>query len=378
MGEAPVDVAVVGGGVTGGAAACAFASRGARVRLFERRDLTRDPNRGDALEPATMRALEEIGAMPALDRRGARWARQIIFTDGAERRSARRELGPNARFVLNHAEIEAALLEAATGHGAEACWEAVRSVRREGGAWMIETAGGVHRARLLVGADGHRSLVRQAAGIEFPGHDYDHAVVILHAETPSWMADDAAWMIHHRRGGVILLPTTPAGRCRLVVTVPRDEAAGWLKGSDAERLAILGAPSSRLSDLRLVRVGGSHVYQVERRHAARYVGEGLALAGDAAHVTHPMGGWGMNIAIRDAAALAALAAPAVRGGDAEALQAALRRYEHGQRPRNARILRAAHLWAKLMAPGPVGYQVGLAILGILARARPSGPLPLLR
>src|SRR5262249_45324982 len=113
-----VEIAIVGGGVAGAAAAGAFARAGVPVVLFERRDLVRDPNRGDNLHPPTRALLERWGAVDLLRRRGAFDVRFFVLTDTPRRRQARFELSPRPLLVLNHAEIEAGLLEFATAHGA--------------------------------------------------------------------------------------------------------------------------------------------------------------------------------------------------------------------------------------------------------------------
>src|SRR6202008_3321939 len=101
-----LDVGIVGGGVAGAAAACAFAIRGASVALFERRDLARDPNRGDVLHPGTVAILERLGAVPALRARGAFDARYVTFTDATGLLAARFATWRRPTLILNHADIE--------------------------------------------------------------------------------------------------------------------------------------------------------------------------------------------------------------------------------------------------------------------------------
>src|SRR5262249_57034195 len=110
------EVVVVGGGVAGAAAACAFARAGVPLVLFERRDLVRDPNRGDNLHPPTLALLERWGVVALLRERGAFDVRSFVLTDAPRRRQARFELSPRPFLVLNHAEIETALLEFAVEH----------------------------------------------------------------------------------------------------------------------------------------------------------------------------------------------------------------------------------------------------------------------
>jgi ubiquinone biosynthesis UbiH/UbiF/VisC/COQ6 family hydroxylase len=376
--EESVDVAIVGGGVAGGAAACAFTARGFSVAVFERRDLARDPNRGDALEHETALALEKLGAKAELERRGAHWVKSIVFTDGGEKAMVRAELGENSRFVLNHAEIEAGLLAVAEGRRARIIAKPVTSVERSGAAWRVIAEGDTVSARLLVAADGAKSMIRDRQGIEMSGHEYEHSIVILHAPRPEWLSEDVAWFIIHAHGGIFVLPTTPRDRCRLVVTVPRPEATSWMKEEDDELRARLARRCERLGDLKLERLGGSHVYHVARRHAARYVGEGLALIGDAAHVTHPMGGWGMNLAIRDAATLSDVVGPALASGSSAALQEKLAEYDRVHRRENEKTMSIAHRHSKFLAPNAFTYAIARSALAVFSQVKGTRSLPLLR
>lgn len=366
------DVVVVGGGVAGGAVACAFAIAGLRVTLFERRDLMRDPNRGDVLHPPTRALLDRWGAVEVLRKRGAFDMRYVVFTDAPRRTQVRFDMCHQPLLVLNHAEIETALLEFAAGHGAAVQGGAVRAVRRQGDHWAVETDNGLTAtARLLVGADGAGSLVRQAADIPVARKKYATAIVVLHAARPPWLDSDTSCFILHPAGEIVLAPTSPEGRCRVIATVRADEAASWMVADEAELRRRLGQRDPQCGDLTVERRGGSHLYPLIQQHAARYVGEGLALIGDAAHVTNPFGGQGMNLAIQDAAALADNCAPVLRQGAGDtALTAALAAYERRRRPINTRALREANRGAWLTAPGRARYELARAVLAALSAVPP--------
>src|SRR5262249_45863460 len=96
------DVGIVGGGVAGAAAACALVGSGVSVTLFERRDLSRDPNRGDNLHPGTLTILQRWGALPALRERGAFDSRYLTFTDATGLLCARFATWRRPVLILNH------------------------------------------------------------------------------------------------------------------------------------------------------------------------------------------------------------------------------------------------------------------------------------
>src|SRR5262249_21596424 len=209
---------------------------------------------------------------------------------------------------------------------------------REGEVWTIDTGGGPPtRARLLIGADGAGSFVRRAAGIEVKRSEYGHVIVVLHADRPGWLSPDAIWFGMHPSGPFLLSPTTPPGRCRVITAVPAEEAGRWKSATEPElRRLLADHHPSWCADLDVQRRGGSHVYHPVRQPARRYVSEGLALVGDAAHATPPFGGQGMNLAIADAAALTALVGPMLPARSRpSAIAEALRSYERRRRPQNA-------------------------------------------
>jgi 2-polyprenyl-6-methoxyphenol hydroxylase-like FAD-dependent oxidoreductase len=358
------DVAIVGGGLAGASAAFAFAQQGCSVRLFERRDLARDPNRGDILHPPTVAVVRRLGLLDVLDARGAIGLRQVtvVSPDGQLATQPHTE----EYRILNHAEMEAVILDAADAQGATVHNDPVRSLVRDGDSpdagWLVETDNGTTRARLLVGADGADSLTRRTLGIEYAEvHEYDHWIVVLHANRPSWLEPESGWTLYHPDGAVFILPTTPEGRIRVIVIVPREEAKEWMTSSEAELARRLGERHPNLGGLDVTKRGGSHVYRLKRTHAERYTGPHVALVGDAAHTTHTMGGQGLNIAIQDSVKLAEIVEPVLQDADAteDALASALKEYEEIRRPINTATLKQAD-WASQMAgPGQEAYEFAL-------------------
>ncbi len=369
-----VDVAVIGGGVAGAAAACAFGAAGLRVAVLERRRAGHDANRGDALHRSVVAPLERWGALAELERRGAFWVRQVTFTAPRGRPSVRVRLDRNPLLMLAHADIELGLAAAALRHGADLRATAVAGLERDGPGWALRCGDGLLRARLVVGADGGGSLARRAAGIGVARRDYGESTVVLHAPRPPWLEADAGWAMVHPEGSVLILPTTPAGSCRVVALVRTDQLAAWRGASEDELAARLAGRGAMLRGLEVRRAAGSHVYHLARQHAERYWAPGLALVGDSAHVVHPGGGQGMALAVHDVAALAEQALPALRAGGSAELSAALERYQRRRRGLNARAIARADRSARLTRPGARAYAASRLALaacslapGLLAR-----------
>lgn len=352
------DVAVIGGGLAGTSAAVAFARQGCSVRLFERRDLTRDPNRGDILHAPTVEIARELEVLDLLEERGAGRFRGLRLHDPFGAFDSVSEIRES--WLLNHAEMEAAFHEAALARGVDVHNDLVTELDHDApDRWLLGTSDGSTTARFLVGADGAESLTRRTLDIPLAeSREYDNWIVVLHSPTPSWLEADHGWTLPHPDGTVWMLPTTPVGRHRVIISIHRDDTRDWMTSSEDELSRRLAERHPPLSELELNKRGGSHVYRIKRTHAASYSGPRVALTGDAVHTLHPAGGQGLNIAIQDSAKLAELVGPLLRDGEpsADVLGAALEDYEQTRRPINQGAMTMSHAQAMMAGPGQEAYE----------------------
>ena len=156
-------------------------------------------------------------------------------------------------------------------------------------------------ADLLVGADSADSFVRTAAGIEARETPYGQTAVVANFACERGHENIAyQWF---QGGPVLALLPLPATQVSMVWSVPDDEAAR-LQALDADALALEVATASKntLGGLRLTSAVKS--FPLRRIAAGRMVLPHLALAGDAAHVIHPLAGQGLNLGLQDARVLA--------------------------------------------------------------------------
>lgn len=191
------------------------------------------------------------------------------------------------------------------------------------------------RAQVLVAADGARSPIRQQAGIGTHGWQYWQScitAVIRPERSHQNIAREHFWS----SGPFATLPL-PGNRCQIVLTAPHAEAKHWLDVEEATFLAELERRyDGQLGRLQLV--GQRFLFPVQLMQSDRYTQSRLALVGDAAHCCHPVGGQGLNLGIRDAAALAEVLQTAhQQGQDLGSLQV-LRRYERWRKLENLTIL----------------------------------------
>ncbi|UXZ54708.1 UbiH/UbiF/VisC/COQ6 family ubiquinone biosynthesis hydroxylase [Halomonas sp. 7T] len=156
-------------------------------------------------------------------------------------------------------------------------------------------------ARLIVGADGARSTLRELAGIDVTSYDYHQRAMIINVET-ELPQQDVSWQVFTPTGPIAMLPL-PGHRASLV-WYDREETTKAREQLDDDALttAIEMAFPRRLGNL--TRIVAKASFPIKRQHAQRYIGKRLALIGDAAHVVHPLAGQGLNIGLHDADTLA--------------------------------------------------------------------------
>lgn len=216
--------------------------------------------------------------------------------------------------LLRHALRESALAEAGIALHAPA--RALAIERDETGARVTLDDGTILAAPLLVGAEGRRSPIREAAGIPIARWSYDHVAIVATIAHPR-DHESTAYEIFYPTGPFAVLPMRDGedGRHRSAIV--------W-SVKTAEAPATLALPERALTREIERRMGGflgeialagpRFSYPLGFHHAARIVDRRLALAGDAAHGIHPIAGQGLNLGFRDVAALAEILVEGARLG----------------------------------------------------------------
>jgi 2-octaprenyl-6-methoxyphenol hydroxylase len=183
-------------------------------------------------------------------------------------------------------------------------------------------------ARLLVGADGARSVIRERAGIANTGWNYDQAAIV------TTVAHERE---HHGRAEEHFLPAGPFAilpltgkRCSIVWTETAREAERIVALPDREFHDELEKRFGlKLGDIEVA--GPRRAFPLGLFTARAFIAERLALIGDAAHIIHPIAGQGLNMGLRDVAALAEAIADAARLGLDIGAADVLERYQRWRR-----------------------------------------------
>ena len=235
---------------------------------------------------------------------------------------------PFAHMIENRYLVDALVAKAkALGVGLRAT--AVASFENTPNGIEVHLADGEKiSTRLLVGADGARSKIREQAGIATSGWNYDQSAIVT---TVAHERD------HHGRAEEHFLPAGPFAilpltgrRCSIVWTETAREAERMVALPDDEFHAELEKRFGlQLGDIKVI--GPRRAFPLGLHTARAFIAERLALVGDAAHIIHPIAGQGLNMGLRDVAALAEAIADAARLGLDIGSADVLERYQRWRR-----------------------------------------------
>jgi len=191
------------------------------------------------------------------------------------------------------------------------------------------------RASLVIAADGAKSALREQAGIETTGWNYWQSCITA-TVVPEKPHQNVAYERFWYAGPIGVLPLAD-GRCQVVWTVPHQQAEKLRDLPANEFLTELEHCTGGLLG-KLALDSQRWLFPVKLMQSKQYTAARLALIGDAAHCCHPVAGQGMNLGIRDAAALAEILVAAHQAGEDIGSKAVLERYANWRKPENWVIL----------------------------------------
>lgn len=375
------DVIVVGGGMVGATLACSLGNTPLSVAVIEgQRPPPFAPEqpldlRVSAISIASRRILEGVGAwnnIAAMRLCPFRRMRVWEITDGTEFRS-RDARYPELGYIIENRLIQLGLLERLKAFGNIDLFcpaEPVRIDYHSKGSLVELEDGNQLAGRLLVAADGGHSQVRQAAGIGVTAWDYEQAALVLTVET-AYGQQDITWQRFTEHGPQAFLPLP--GPHASLVWYERPEEVHRLRSLDEGELlrALYEAFPRELGDVVQILKWGS--FPLRRQHAQRYVKQGIALIGDAAHMIHPLAGQGVNLGLLDAAALAQVVVTAQTQGKDFADVNVLQEYETMRRRANLTMMTAMDLFYRAFGtpslPVKLLRNLGLSLVHRLQPAR---------
>lgn len=347
------DVAIIGGGLVGAVAALCFArfgGAGFRTGLFDRGVLDAPhmgAGRAYALSESSRAILDVLGlwdemaphAQPILDIEISDSDLDSPFRPVFLEFSGEIALGKPGSYIIQHEHlarpIYAAVRDVAAQNDGRAdgldVYENAGLSGLECSARYAELSfedGRAVRAGLCIGADGRGSAVREFADIKVHRSDYnqDGIVVTVELDTPH----EGKAVQHFLPSGPFAILPLPGDRASLVWTEKRELAAGFCALSDEDFvLEVNKRFSPKFGTVKLA--GPRRHFPLSLLLAHSFIGDRIALIGDAAHGVHPLAGQGMNIGLRDVAALVEVAVETKRLGLDIGGEVALERYQQWRR-----------------------------------------------
>ena len=339
------DAAIVGGGIVGATLACALKDSGLSVVLIEAQPQSAQVKaQAYNLSLLSGRIFQGIGVWEKILPQITTY-QQIRLSDadhGGIVQFHPSDLGTDALgYIGEHRILLTALYEclAESGNLSLLCPVEVVEVDYQASGVEInlkeKSETRTIRTRLVVAADGARSPIRTAAGINTRGWQYWQSCVTARIKTEK-PHNNTAFERFWPSGPMGVLPLSDH-RCQVVWTAPHEEAKALQELDEKAFLALLEERTGKLLghlELESSRV----VFPVQLMQSDRYTQSRLALIGDAAHCCHPVGGQGLNMGIRDAAALAQVLQDAAQQGEDIGNVKVLKRYERWRKLENWAIL----------------------------------------
>jgi 2-octaprenyl-6-methoxyphenol hydroxylase len=389
------DVVVVGGGISGLSLSAILARGGVKVVCIDRDDPATQAaeafdGRTMAISAGSRRVLESAGLWAAVDSRACP-IREIAIYDGGEPRrltfSSREANGKTFGWIVDIRDLRAGLFALAgttpgLTHLAPARVERVEETGDEGVAVTVESSpsDGAQKpqqkinAAVLVGADGRGSWTRRTAGISTRGWSYDQIAVVctLAHEHPH---ENRAVEDFRPEGPFAILPMidAPDGthRSSLVWTWHAGGPDPMTFDDATFDVALAARCPPEYGAVR--RIGQRFSYPLSLLHAKTYIAPRRVLVADAAHGIHPIAGQGLNIGLRDVAALADIIIKARHEGRDIGSPDLLRAYERARRADNMAMAGATdvltHLFSNDLTVLRFARRVGLGIVARLPAAR---------
>lgn len=359
------DIAIAGGGPTGLAMACALSGCGLRVlvvdagkdvitcnELVEQAPLPAFDARVSALTVASQQFLQDLGVWDLI-----RLARVCPYQDmhvwdgegtGSIHFSAADIHAPNLGHIVENQLVSAALIQQARlspdlqiiqEDKVSSLHPAESDAGAGSGISLVLDSGTQVHTRLLIGADGANSFVREESGFRLRQWDYGHKAIVTTVKTEK-PHGYTAWQRFMHTGPLALLPLHLPGRppeeqcySSIVWSCVTERADGILAlDEDAFMAELAQAFEYRLG--RVEEADKRFSFPLSQRHATDYVQNHLALVGDAAHTIHPLAGQGVNLGFADVQVLADVIRSAHDRGEDYASHQVLSRYQRKRKGPN--------------------------------------------
>ena len=306
------DLAIVGGGIVGLTLAASLADSDLSIAVIESElpTLTNDQTVGrvSAVSFATRTILEKLNIWSEIDlKRIAPYDSMHVWDEGS---AAKIDFNTDQvgcdhlGYIVENDQIHRAVLTVIKKQKNVTLYspdQLTNVAVGDGDAWLTLKSDNALTAKLVVGADGANSWLRNKVNIPLTHWDYDHHAIVATVKT-ELAHENCARQIFTADGPLAFLPLFDENLCSIVWSVPPEKAKLLLALSDVE----FNKQLSRAFDNRLGLCsvsGDRHSFPLKMRYARDFAKHRIALIGDAAHTIHPLAGQGLNLGLLDALSL---------------------------------------------------------------------------
>ena len=373
------DIVIAGGGLVGLAAACSLSEIGLRILLVDAGKETFTPKasggdentpkfdaRVSALTVASQSLLETLGAWGLVKSVRACPYQDMVVWDGEGTGSIHFSAADIHAQSLGHI-VENGLLIAALTETANSkplltrkYLDKVESVELDHGLADSNTypvsvtlaSGLTIETKLLIGADGGNSFVREQSGFTLRQWEYGHKAIVTTVKTEK-SHEYTAWQRFMKSGPLAFLPLQEAGiksadqhYCSIVWSCVTERAKDLLSLDEEAFKQCLGkAFEFRLG--RIEEIDTRECFPLWQRHTTDYVQDNIALIGDAAHTIHPLAGQGVNLGFADVNVLTEVITEALNKEENFASHQVLSRYQRKRKGKNLAMMAAMEGFKRL-------------------------------
>jgi 2-octaprenyl-3-methyl-6-methoxy-1,4-benzoquinol hydroxylase len=372
------DCVVIGGGMVGAASALSLAQLGLKVAIVEQ-SLAKKFSaeqaldlRVSAISISSQNLLNQLGAWQQLEqwricpyKRLGVWEHEAACVEFNADDIDETHLG----HIIENRLIQLSLWQqiSLVGNIHSFCPEQLQTLEQSPDKVILTLTHCKITAKLVVGADGPQSKVRQMASIGMTGWDYQQSAMLINVETSN-SQQDITWQQFFPSGPIAFLPlpgkSTLGGFASLVWYHQRDEIRRLtsLSNINLQQEVLERFPKS----LGTVKVLNKAAFPLTRRHANNYQHKRILLVGDSAHTINPMAGQGVNLGFKDVTALQSVIRDAITNGEVWHDESVLARYEKKRRHDNLLMMSTMDaLYVGFNHPAPAVKSLrNLALLAI--------------
>ena len=321
------DILIVGAGIAGAALACGVRDRGYRVVQVELSDRPLDTARGDHFQCVVVEILEQWGAL------------QAFWDAGAEKRHGAKYLTDMNDLILDvdHASMPVPHPYYLYLHH-ELIGQTFLALAAQNPNYTLFRPV-VIKPRLVVGADGRSSRVRDVLNFDVHEHNYENPLVVLFARRTENDPLNRVSTFMSAHGSVSRIPRAFGG-WKIGLPIRKADIAFWKTSTSKMRKSAIVQRAPQLENIEAELSG---FYPVKLLNTSKWVSGNTVLVGDACHAMHPARGQGMNLAIRCIAKLMNLLPDVAEMDDIEIVTRRLRAYESGVKPAIDKVLAENHV-----------------------------------